>query len=133
MKIATRLLWTGIGMGLGYVIGRSIGETEEEKRKNSFKGLLIGGGASFGLTFLIEPKKDTMNYALEHKGKRVYDGITKEHRIDIRPSEHERDGKVFDTVKIDNVTRTREDALRIERYRIRRNEGKYNIHHNQVA
>ena len=130
MKVGTRLLWTGVGMGIGYVIGGCIGETEEEKRKNSLRGALIGGGTSFGLTFLLEPQKDTRNYALKHKGKYVYDGITKEHRIDIRPSEHQREGKVFDAVIIDRIPRTEEAARRLERQRIRRNQGKYNIHHN---
>ena len=129
MKGFERLLWTLSGIAAGHLIGRSIGETEEEKRLNALRGRWIGGAFAFGGTFVFAESKDTVNYIEYDKGERVYDGITKEYRKNIRISEHKSDGKVFDKV-VFSPPKTRSAAEDLERYRIRRFKGKYNIQHN---
>lgn len=84
MKIENRILLTILGIGAGNFIGRVIGDTEEEKRELARKGRWIGGLGTLGLTFVFDKSKDTVNYTLKHNGKRVYDGITKEYRLDTR-------------------------------------------------
>ncbi|MBE7443304.1 MAG: hypothetical protein HS119_12730 [Flavobacteriales bacterium] len=131
MKIENRILWTLIGIGAGHLIGRALGETEEEKQELSRKGRWIGGIGSFGLTFAFDKPKDTVNYTLKHNGKRVYDGITKEYRIDTRISEHKASGKIFNEVVFDNP-KPITDAKQLEVYRIKRFKPKYNIQHNSL-
>lgn len=129
MKIENIILWTLLGIGVGHVIGRSLGETEEEKQELSRKGRWIGGLGTFGLTIALDKPKDTINYTLKHNGKRVYDGITKKHRIDTRINEHAANGKIFDEVIYDN-SKTITEAQQLEIYRIKRFKPKYNIQHN---
>lgn len=129
MKIENRILWTILGIGAGHFIGRSIGETEEEKHAFAQKGRWIGGLVVFGGTFAFEKANDTINYTLKHNGKRVYDGITKEYRLDTRLAEHQADGKIFNEVIFD-TPRATTDARKLEAYRIKRFKPKYNIQHN---
>ncbi|MBS1503208.1 MAG: hypothetical protein JST32_14160 [Bacteroidetes bacterium] len=77
---------------------------------------------------LFGERKDTINYVLFHKGKKVYHGICLEHRLDARLAEHERDGKVFDDYHY-GQPKTNMEACRIEQARIFRDQTKYNIHH----
>lgn len=129
MKAENRILWTLLGMGAGHLIGRAMGETEEEKQEFARRGRWIGGVGSFGLTFAFDNPKNTVNYTLKNKGNRVYDGITKEYRLNTRTSEHKTSGKIFDEVRFD-APKTRANAENLERYRIRRFKPKYNIQHN---
>ena len=72
---------------------------------------------------------NTVNYILYYKGKRVYDGICYEDRLDDRIADHERSGKRFDDVVYD-YAKPRSEALVLERKRIKRFKCKSNIHHN---
>jgi len=92
------------------------------------QGALLGGVIGLIISFLINPR-DTVNYILRFRGKRVYDGIAYEDRIDKRISEHAQDGKIFDHVHIDEPN-TRERARDLEKKRIRRFKSKYNINGN---
>ena len=130
MKIFERLLWTVGGVAAGHIIGSNIGETEEERKQNALKGRWIGGASALGGTFVFDKVKDTVNYTgLDKNGKRVYEGIAFEDRVDKRISEHKTNGKVFHKVIV-SQPKTREAALDLERYRIKRFNPKLNIHHN---
>lgn len=129
MKIQNRILWTLLGIGAGHIIGRALGKTEEEKQEFARKGRWIGGLGALSLTFAFDKPKDTVNYTLKNKGRRVYDGISKEYRLDTRMNEHKAGGKIFNEVIIDNP-KPITDAQSLEVYRIRRFKPKYNIHHN---
>lgn len=129
MKIENRILWMLFGIRAGHLIGRSLGKTEEEKQEQSRKGRRIGGVGTLGLTFVLDKPKDTVNYTLKHNGKRVYDGITKEYRIDTRISEQKANGKIFNEVVFDNP-KSITDAKQLEVYFIKRFKPKYNIQHN---
>lgn len=129
MKIEKRILWTILGAGAGHIIGRTLGETEQEKQELSRKGRWIGGLGTLCLTFVIDNQKDTVNYTLKNNGKRVYDGISKENRINTRINEHKVNGKIFDEVIFDDA-KTLIQARKLEQYRIKRYKPKYNIQHN---
>lgn len=73
--------------------------------------------------------KDTVNYTLKHRGRKVYHGITYEDRLECRLIEHELSGKKFDDYTV-SQPRSRKTALKIERRRIQRDRTKYNVHHN---
>lgn len=128
MSLKRVLLWTVGGIAAGHVMGRLMGNTEEEKQRLARNGRLIGGGLGFGYSATTEAI-DTVNYTKYHKGKRVYDGVTTVERMDIRPMEHRRNGMKFDKV-VFSAPKTRSEALDLERYRIKRFKGEYNIHHN---
>ena len=129
MKMENRTLWTLLGIGVGYLVGRALGETEEEKQDFTRSGSWIGGLGSLALTFVFDNPKDTINYTLKHNGKRVYDGISKGYRLDTRINEHKASGKIFNEfVFYDPKTKVKAEELEI--YRIKRFKSKYNIQHN---
>lgn len=118
-----------MGIEAGHLIGRILGETEEEKQEFARQGRWIGGLGTLSLTFVFDKPKDTVNYMLKNNGQRVYDGITKEYRLNTRISEHKASGKNFDEVVFDNPKPVVE-AQKLEIYRIKRFKPKYNIQHN---
>lgn len=77
---------------------------------------------------MFDDPVDTVNYTLKHNGKRVYDGISKEYRLDTRIREHNASGKIFNEVVFDGP-KTNMEAANLERYRIRRFKPQYNIQH----
>jgi hypothetical protein len=78
--------------------------------------------------FFSEPK-DTINYTLYRKGKKIYHGIAYEDRLDARLYEHECAGIIpFDNCIYDHP-KTRTQALALERKRIYRDQTPYNCHH----
>ncbi len=129
METKHRILITLLGVGTGHLVGRILGKTEEEKEELSRKGRWIGGLGTLSLTFVLDNQNDTVNYTLNNKGKRVYDGISKEYRINTRINEHKANGKIFDEVILD-VAKTSIQARKLEQYRIKRYKPKYNIHYN---
>ena len=129
MKIENRVLWTLLGIGAGHLVGRALSETEAEKQEFARKGRWIGGLGSLGLTFAFDYPKDTVNYTLKNNNNRVYDGISKEYRLNTRISEHKTSGKIFNKVVLDNP-KPIVDAQKLEVYRIKRFKPKYNIQHN---
>ncbi|WP_183580346.1 hypothetical protein HDF18_13120 [Mucilaginibacter sp. X5P1] len=77
---------------------------------------------------ILRGQKDTINYILYYRGRKVYHGICKAHRIEQRLNEHICQGKVFDEYDYDQP-KVETEAKRIERLRIGRDQTKYNIHH----
>ena len=118
------------GCPLGYLIGSAFAGTENEKQSHKKWGACIG--AVVLAIFSIFKAINTLNYVLFHKGKRVYDGITRHNRLAKRLREHQKSGKHFDSCRHSDPT-FRFVAREIERDRIRRFNGKYNIQHNRVS
>lgn len=119
------LLLTGACATAGYFIGKTIGDTEEEKKRNAMKGLLIGAGGGI----LIAGACTTVNYILKRRGRIVYHGITKADRLESRLNEHRANGKIFDNYEV-SYAKPRQMAMSHERTRILRDRPKYNIQHN---
>lgn len=89
-------------------------------------GLLIFAGILID-SFRRE-EKDTINYVLYNKGKKVYHGICLKHRLQARLSEHRSQGKLFDEYDC-NSPRTYAEACRLEESRVYRDQTKYNVHY----
>jgi hypothetical protein len=122
-------LWTTVGVAGGHAVGRALGNTEEEKKRYSSNLRWVGGLSALGISLATMPKKDAVNYIFYQGDKRVYDGITTVDRMKIRPKEHIRGGKKFTKVCY-SAPKTRNEALALERYRIKRFKPDFNIHHN---
>jgi len=89
----------------------------------------IGAGTGYLLSEVVGESNDTVNYTYYNGKKRVYEGITREDRLDARIDEHERSGKKFTHVVYDDA-KPRSEAIEIEKERIWKFQPKYNIHHN---
>jgi hypothetical protein len=90
-------------------------------------GLVLAGVLLLNKIF-SEPK-DTVNYTLYYKGKKVYHGISYEDCFQGRIDQHERTGIIkFDDCVYD-YPKTRTAALALERKRINRDQTRYNVHH----
>jgi len=129
MNAIEKLFVTAAAALVGHEIGKTKGETEEERKQNAAKNALLFGGAGLLGCELFAENDDTVNYSLHHRGKKVYDGIALEERLDRRISEHKYSGKIFDKVVFDDA-KARSIALDLEERMIRRNRCKYNKHHN---
>ena len=93
--------------------------------------LLRAGGVLLGIAVLdsiLSNKNNTVNYVLKDRGRKVYHGVVFEDRLDTRIYEHECSGKKFDECVYDDP-KPREEALRLEKKRIKRDRTKYNVHH----
>jgi hypothetical protein len=86
--------------------------------------LLIG----VALDGLLNGQEDTINYILYYRGRKVYHGICKDHRLEQRLNEHACQGKLFEECDYGQA-RTEAEAKRIERFRISRDQTKYNVYH----
>ena len=120
---------TLFGVLIGHVMGHVIGATEDEKQKFALKGMIIVGLFFLSLSYAFGSPKNTLNYTLKNYGKIVYEGITNENRLNKRIMEHQAGGKKFNQVVTD-FPKTRVEALKLEKQRIKRLKPKYNIHHN---
>jgi len=101
-------------------------------QKTPFERGLIVFGTLWAIAKLIDAfteDHDTVNYSLHHKKKLVYHGIAFEDRLDARLNEHSRD-KVFDDCVYDDP-KPRSNAAILERKRIKKDQPKYNKHHNR--
>lgn len=106
------------------------------------KNILIGIGVFVGGFLLLDaldnPKKtlkkefsepkDTFIYSLYKNKVVVYYGISNDPENRIK--EHERNGLIFDSFKIDYNPKTLTQARRTEKYLIKKDKPKYNIQHN---
>lgn len=133
MKVFGALLTIGVTATGGYLIGEAIGKTEEQKKQFAERGLLLGIFGGIGLlllyAYICKNKKDTVNYSLHSKGRRVYEGICYGHRFNDRVAEHAANGKIFDNAICDNP-KPRHIAANLEQKRIKRHKPIYNIQHN---
>ncbi len=123
-----------LGAGLGYLVSSSLVNdnpnlSQGQKDGWNIFGVILGAFAGVGVANLVGTNFDTVNYTYYNKGERVYDGITYEHRVDIRPAEHRAQGKVFDRIVMDQA-KPRQAAIKLETNRIKRFRPKYNIQHN---
>lgn len=118
-----------IGGVLGYSTAKKNNVPPKDRWKHILGGVALGGSTGYVLADIFGTPNDTVNYELMQDGSLVYHGITYEHRIDRRESEHIKSGKVFDEM-IYSSAKPRVDAARIEVKRIKRDKPKYNIQHN---
>jgi len=131
MKTSNVLIIASICGAAGYAIGNALGNTVEEKQRYGRNGAIIGVSIALGGLIISSQQKNTVNYILKHKGRRVYDGITHKNRLDTRIFEHECSGKKFDKV-ISGPARSRTDARILEQKRILRYSPKYNVQYNGI-
>lgn len=117
---------------IAYVVVKSlvmkgIPENEDEGKE---KGIMASAFTALGILIYDALQRNTLNYTLFDKGRRVYEGITLESRKMRRISEHRTSGKRFDLVRFSLEPTYRSDALDLEESRIRQYKPKYNIQHN---
>lgn len=115
-----------LGTALGGYVGHQLAPTENVKPLTTVIGLLVG---NYLTKQLFGEPKDTVNYTLIYKGRRVYEGICYHDRKQMRRIEHLVSGKKFSSVKFDSP-KERTRALNIERMRIRKYKPIYNVQHN---
>jgi hypothetical protein len=131
-----KILGTLLGAGLGGIIASK----HQAKQKNDIgepydlwymlKGVFLVGISGYGLASIFGSPNNTVNYSLYNGNKRVYDGITFNHRIASRELEHIKSGKMFTKMVIDNP-KPRTDAIRLEKKLIKKHRPIYNIQYNK--
>ena len=90
-------------------------------------GLIVFG--IIALEKILNEPKDTVNYTLYYRGKKMYHGISYEDCFNARIDKHERAGIIpFDDCVYD-YPKTRTKAMDLERKRINRDQTPYNNHH----
>lgn len=119
-----------IGAGLTYLVFKVVENLTEKEENKEGNGLAAAALAAFGFFAYDESQKNTVNYTLYRKGKRVYDGITKASRKQTRIAEHRASGKQFDKVRFSRVATYRSAAMEREERLINRHKPEYNIQHN---
>ncbi len=116
-----------LSVWITYNVTYALTEKDENKKRNGF----LAAGPMVLLLMVVDFfQRNTVNYTLYNKGKRVYDGITKVSRRGIRMAEHRVSGKKFDRVRFSPEPTYRSSALELEEMRIRQYKPMYNIQHN---
>lgn len=128
-KIFGTLIGSIVGAVSAYNYAKNNDIPEEDRWKYTLGGGVGGAAGGYGFAALFGSSNNTVNYKLMNKRKRVYDGITYEHRIPERKAEHIRSGKVFTEMVVDN-SKPRIEALELEKTLIKKHRGDYNIQHN---
>ncbi|MDI9338338.1 MAG: hypothetical protein QM539_07930 [Alphaproteobacteria bacterium] len=124
-----KIITTSLCAIAGGIIANNLTKQRENKPLNTLIGAgLVGIAGIIIYNYFQNNKADRINYILKFKSNRVYDGITKEYRLDKRIYEHQRDGKIFDEIIFDNP-KPLKLAISIEKKRIKRFRPKYNSQH----
>jgi uncharacterized protein YcfJ len=128
-----KVLGSIIGVFAGGIIANNYAKSKNIALEERWKYILggIGGGLATGYVgaLVFGSPNDTVNYQLFNGKKRVYHGITFEHRIGNRKCEHIASGKKFTRMIID-TPKPRVEALDLERSLIKKHMPIYNIQHN---
>ena len=128
MKIE-KIIITGFSAIAGSIITNKLTTNIENKKSNTILGAIFGGAVGFAIyKYYIANKADTLNYTLQHNGKKVYVGITKQKRLNRRVYEHTIKGKIFDEIIFDDPKPLKK-ARQLEKISINRLKPKYNIQH----
>lgn len=124
------LIGATVGLILGHNYAVRANVQENEKWKYLVLGGLGGGTLGYLTAMFLGLPNDTVNYQLLDNNELVYHGITYPKRMSYRAKEHRRNGLKFDRILMD-VPRPREEARKIEKKLIRRDQPIYNIQHNR--